>query len=630
PVSTKQLVAYTWIVCGLAMTWPSVLRTTGLISERAYVLPIASLVQPLWMPYRNEQEFVVAAADMPVHGAAAADIDDVIVGLYSSAVPPINGIVADKCSLGICLTGDAADSLPLSMANDRTLFCDNQQQHFYFGAAFNVSGNSPDASRNEVYTNPVHEPLESVFASNKDADMRSMSTNDPASASAPIAATSKPAAGRKISRRQLRQSLSADTLRGNLVRWSIGLACKVTSHACISAGYIAWWMSPDLIVPLSPTTVDMQLGYLPPLAPSNYPTMVSSSAGYSEWFGMLRRLERGSIWLPHADDGTPLMLQRPISTGGRKNSDRERQAPNSSGNGANAAAKRERIRMAFASAAHGLGVVGLGIKELLYALMQRLWSAALLCTRVATSSVMGRIHDTRAGVAIGAVANAASDIASAIGYNASSVWETVLSPLWHYISLGGGVLFGCVSLAASVVTSVISSISLPNKGAAVAQASVTGVAPPLFIHGYWDSATLRGSSPALQRLRPELWPHVFGGGSDGVVALYAVAPPQQQQQPVAASVRKDTGFNNAEPMAAKQSHEGNSSMSAFGASQQKHHSATAQAAADPGKEGAARPQQNRKVWTTLDWLLAVYRVALSIIALRTVLRPSRLSTMFIF
>ncbi|KAJ1798640.1 hypothetical protein LPJ59_002368 [Coemansia sp. RSA 2399] len=634
PVSTKQLVAYTWIVCGLAMTWPSVLRTTGLISERAYVLPIASLVQPLWVPYRNEQEFVVAAVDIPVHGAAAAaaDIDDGIVGLYPNAEALVNGVATDKCSLGICLTGDTADSSLLYMVNDRTLFCDNQQQSFYFGTAFNVSDNSPDASRNGVYTSPAHEPLESVSASNEDADTMSMSTNDPASASAPISAIPKLAFGRKISRRQLRQSLSADTLRGNLVRWSVRLACKVTSHTCISAGYIAWWVSPDLIVPLSPTTVDMQLGYLQPLASSSYPALVSSSAGYSEWFGMLRRLERGSVWLPHADDGTPLRLQRPISTDGRKHSGRERQAPNSSGNGAKAAAKRGWIQMAFASAVHGLGVVGLGIKELLYALIQRLWSAALLCTRVATSSVVDCVHDTRAGAAIGAVVNAASGIASAVGYNANSIWETVLSPLWHYMSLGGSALFGCVSLAASVVTSVIGSISLPNKDAAAAQVGVTSVAPPLFIHEYWDSAALRGSSPALQRLRPELWPHVFGGGSDSVVVLYDVAPPQQQQQqqPVAASVRKDAGFINAKPMTAKQSREGASAVSTFGASQQEHHSATAQAATEPGEEGAARPQQNRKAWTTLDWLLAAYRVALSIIALRTVLRPSRLSRMFIF
>ncbi|KAJ2396547.1 hypothetical protein GGI05_001067, partial [Coemansia sp. RSA 2603] len=50
PVASTMLLSYVWIICGLTMTWPSVLRTAGLISERAYVLPIASLVEPLWIP----------------------------------------------------------------------------------------------------------------------------------------------------------------------------------------------------------------------------------------------------------------------------------------------------------------------------------------------------------------------------------------------------------------------------------------------------------------------------------------------------------------------------------------------------------------------------------------------------
>ncbi|KAJ2548963.1 hypothetical protein EV175_004624, partial [Coemansia sp. RSA 1933] len=136
-VSTKQLVTYAWIVCGLAMTWPSVLRTTGLISERAYILPIASLVQPLWIQYKGEQE-LFGSANMHVHGGAA-DSDEDIVGLLTSIAPPppsppslpVSGAVAEECDLGICLTKDIVGESLLHISNDRMLICDNQLEGLY-------------------------------------------------------------------------------------------------------------------------------------------------------------------------------------------------------------------------------------------------------------------------------------------------------------------------------------------------------------------------------------------------------------------------------------------------------------------------------------------------------------------
>ncbi|KAJ1768578.1 hypothetical protein LPJ74_004778 [Coemansia sp. RSA 1843] len=643
PVSTKQLLTYTWIVCGLAMTWPSVLRTTGLISERAYVLPITSLVQPLWTQYKNDQDLSTDTAGMPpVYGAT--EPGEGTVGLLTNPAAPINEAVAEECSSGVCSAGDVAYALPLFVASNELLFCDNRQNTIYSATTLNVNNSAPDTSPKDIYASLKREPLEPGLASNDFVNAPLTSTSNPA----PTAAARTMAFTRKISRKQLHQSLFADTLQGKLVRWSVGLACKITPHACISAGYIVWWMSPDLIVPLSPVTVDMQLGYLPPLDPGSYPVLVSPSlAMYSEWYGMLRRLERGSIWLPHADDGTPLRLQ-PANMNERKPSERKKHAHHLSVNKTVVPAKRGWMQMAYGSIVHGLRVFGLKLRELLYVLTRRLWSAVVLCTRVATGSVADRVRDTRAGAAIGASANAMVRIGSGVGFIADSVWEAVLAPLWYCISLAAGAIFGCIALvasyAASAVASVLDLISIPSRDIAAAQVGVTSAAPPLFINEYWESAAVRGGSPALQRLRPELWPHVFGGSAEGALILHDVAA--QPQQPASllhkggqgsgghgksgASNAKSTAALSAKSdITAKQSLGDTSTLPTFGVSQQEH-SAAAQTTAKAGEggDGRTQAQKSRKAWTTLDWLLAAYRVALSILAIRTVFRPSRSSRLF--
>ncbi|KAJ2548779.1 monovalent cation:H+ antiporter, CPA1 (nhx1) [Coemansia sp. RSA 1933] len=365
---------------------------------------------------------------------------------------------------------------------------------------------------------------------------------------------------------------------------------------------------------------------------------------------MLRRVERGNVWLPHADDGTPLRLQQPGTSSRRKPSERERQAQDSPpGNGFGAYKKQRWMQMAFGSVAHGIRVAGLWFKELVCGLVQRLWAAALLCIRVATSTAMERVQDTRAGAVIGAVVNAAASVASGIRDRAGGVWETVLSPLLYYVSLGASALVGGASFAVSIVNSILGSLLLPGKNASVAQVGVTGAVPPLFISEYWDSAAMSGSSPAIQRLRPELWPHVFGGNPDGATFLYDVvkAPQpqqqrqiQQQQQPAATAVpwrkedlRPGSLSANSDSSASQNWNPEDATASAVdtaasapgaAAGQQEHAAGTAEADDESGSQ-----RQARKAWTTLDWLLAAYRVALSVIALRTVFRPSRSSRMFV-
>ncbi|KAJ2576465.1 hypothetical protein EV177_010940, partial [Coemansia sp. RSA 1804] len=70
-------------------------------------------------------------------------------------------------------------------------------------------------------------------------------------------------------------------------------------------------------------------------------------------------------------------------------------------------------------------------------------------------------------------------------------------------------------------------MSLPEKEPGVSQTGAVGVASPLFVSEYWDSVAGYGGDPALQRLRPELWPHVVANSADSTVVLNdAMAQPQ--------------------------------------------------------------------------------------------------------
>ncbi|KAJ2758868.1 hypothetical protein H4S06_002501 [Coemansia sp. BCRC 34490] len=643
-VSTKQLLAYAWIVCGLSMTWPSVLRTTGLISERAYILPIASMVQPLWAQYNNEQDFSASAASIPVDDAT--ELDEGIVGLLATPALLADEAVARECTFDLCLTDKAADGLPRDvLANDRTLFCDKKYSgQLNAGTSTGTGTGTGACPRNTLYNDvqfsSMHWPLESWLTLNKTSENLAGTTDDPVPAT-------QMAFERKVSRKQLHQSLSADTLQRRLARWCVRLACQITPHTCISTGYIVWWLSPDLIVPISPVTVDMQLGYQPPSTSGWNRALVLQPSAFSEWYGMLRRLESGSVWLPHADDGTPLRLQRqarPPSADSEVSSQNMKQH-HPFENSQLVPAVRRWIQMTFEAGIHGLRLASLQLKGFLSVLVLRMWSAGALFVRMAASSVISSIQGTRAGAVVTTAVDILSCVASGVAFIVGSIWTAVLCPLWYYLLLVAEIIFGCVALAASCVASavmgILGSMSLPEKEPGVSQTGAVGVASPLFVSEYWDSVAGYGGDPALQRLRPELWPHVVANSADSTVVLNdAMAQPQHPALDLHKDKRAGGGHSadvagggsrtasaaaswaiTAEKGLASEDSSSSSSVGAAGAGKQERERS---AAPDP-----AQTRRSRKAWTTLDWLLAAYRVALSILAFRTVFQPSRSSRMFV-
>ncbi|KAJ2083304.1 hypothetical protein H4R24_000951 [Coemansia sp. RSA 988] len=466
PTSLRQILTYVWVVCVLAMTWPSVMRTAGLISERAYVLPMASLVEPLWLPYVLDEPLIL----LPVR------------------------------------------SHPLTTSGQPAL--------------------QPQPS--DV---PVVSPL-------------------PSTGSESGAATQAPEL--RVTRRQVIESLSSDTLPRLLVRWSLWLTRAVSPQMAAALSYCVWWLAPDLVVPLSPATVDQQLGLRPPVDVSPPAVAFGTALPLSEWYGMLRRLERGAVHLPQASDGTPLMLLSAAE-------------PTNSASSSAVGVETHMWRATCAAA-------------------QRLWESFLDCS----ARIIGtHLRDLAAGTALQVIART---LAGAAGL----VWMLLLRPIWrHLVVVPVGLLGSVASLIFRVgAKRAAFGFSGASDTALAEDSGIASAVPVLFLSAFWDSVAIV-ADPALQRLRPELWPHALG--RETAPAHYISDTMPLRPQPSQPLREPGADYSNGAP---------------------------SQLSAPASEAPPQEPRPPRPVWSTMDWLLAAYRILLGFLACRAVFGPGRSSAAF--
>ncbi|KAJ1877059.1 hypothetical protein LPJ57_004150 [Coemansia sp. RSA 486] len=710
PVSPARLLAYVWVVCGLAMTWPSVLRTTGLISERAYVLPIASLVEPLWntVPLQDaalaleEEELVLLPAT-------------VAAGHRHQQTPSADSAYAIKpASNGTALLASLSEALQ------------QQQQKHEKQTVPERPFLRPAATASMCVASPTP-PADFSLISKlafSFSDTDSVCDNELASspkgparpaplAGGPVQGTAERTTAapyspeglqRRISRRVLHQSLAADTLPRILVRGALALCSRVSSHVHITAGYFVWWFFPDLIVPVSPATVDMQLGYLPQVPAALLPVNgFTSVPGHSEWYGMLRRVQLQNAWLPQADDGTPLVLKL-SSQLGHGNSTLRDQLLHGSNKQLPGFGSREKPRFSlivsslYDASMHGVHTMAVRVYSQASAVFWHLCRLFAQGVSGVADALALHVQDTVAGRALASLAQGFECSVQWTADAAGLLWEEALVPLWHRLSLAAIELSAKIRYAVSQAVPLMINLGggrggghRASKAAAVALADtgVYTVVPSVFLAEFWSAAISHGS-PAFQRLRPELWPHLFGNaaaetafnGGQGIFndhdvilqPLYshkaeakaeakatagshsaASAPnnPRQQQQqkqglsasplsqepsavPAAAAAAAvvvsteagadtsgDSAANASRPLADKDSSKPNRSPEQLRSSEE--------ADAGSGSEDQdLNVRSARKVWSTLDWMLAVYRVVLGILACRSVFGPSRSSRVFSF
>ncbi|KAJ2806724.1 hypothetical protein H4R20_001582 [Coemansia guatemalensis] len=469
PASLRQMLTYAWVVCVLAMTWPSVLRTAGLISERAYVLPMASLVEPLWSPYV---------------------LDEPLVLLPARSHPSL------------------------------------------------ATGQSPQP---QPQLPPSSVPAESPLL---------------LAASESGATTHAPEL--RVTRRQVLESLSSDTLPRLLVRWILRLSRAASPHTAAALAYCVWWMAPDLVVPLSPETVDQQLGLASPVHEPLPAVAFGTAPPLSEWYGMLRRLERGAVDLPQASDGTPLMLLPAAE-------------PTNSASSAATGVGAHAWRVACLSA-------------------RRLWESLLACgARVADTHLQGLVFGTTIQV-----------VARALVSAAGLVWMLLLRPLWRHLVLTPVGLVGSVAslLFRAGTKRAVFGFSAAGDAALAADGGIASAVPALFLSAFWDAVAV-AADPALQRLRPELWPHALGREAAPAHYIRDTTPrrPPSSQPPHEAGADNRDGAPSQPPAPASES---------------------------PPPE----PRPPRPVWSAMDWLLAAYRILLGFLACRAVFGPGRSSAAF--
>ncbi|KAJ2647502.1 hypothetical protein IWW40_004638 [Coemansia sp. RSA 1250] len=510
PVSLRQLLSYAWIVCVLAMSWPSVLRATGLISERAYVLPVASLVEPLWTPYELDEEELVLQPNVLEYASVA----------HTQPTPSMSSGLISTCLVPV-RRGRLGDALE----------CPNSTP-----ATPDTTVSSTDRAAADAYSQ------------------------------------------RKISRRQLLQSLSAETLPRRLVRWILQLSARVSAELSVSLAWCVWWVDPDLIVPLSKDTVDMQLGYTRPPLPG-LPVMTFGTSGFSEWYGMLRRLQLSAVRLPQASDGTPLVLR---ASGESMRMDqaftRAAELPASE-------TLAQTARSAFGYAVTTtLAFCGTWIRTSL----PRLWNAMLECASDLYAAVSPSVYGSQTAAA------ASKAVIGAVASAAVLVWSFLLRPLLWHASLVVSGLARVASLLLALVLPVSDKVGTRSSadGLLAAGAESIGVGdaiPSLFLAAFWDSATAY-SGAAVQRLRPELWTHVLRTNPAQLVYDAMLPPP---------------------------------SAPGDGSANAPHSLEKPLATAAAADEGGLQTGPVRAVWTTLDVALAVYRVVLGMLACRAVFGPSR-------
>ncbi|KAJ1965370.1 monovalent cation:H+ antiporter, CPA1 (nhx1) [Dipsacomyces acuminosporus] len=483
-VSGKQLLVYIWIVCALATTWPSVLRTTDLISERAYLLPIASLVQPLWTPYEIDEELIVH----PIHTLKPQQQEPENV--------PLSADVEHEAGMA---TATAAPGIASNNASSTHLNGAIQNTHAPISSIAAAAATTTTSST-------------ATYISSWQQDSMLSTTDQPSSAPSTNVTAPLP---RTISRRALLQSLAADTPQRILVKWLLHLGKAHSPRTAAVLGYFIWWYFPDQIVPLSSTVVNLQLGYIPQAADGSSPPLVvyTDVLQYSEWYGMLRRLSLNTIWLPQADDGTPLMIRQAPSHSEPSMADRS-----ANGQIARAESSAWHYAAGFVSTTSSLMLAGTRALAsyaavLLRAIVQQLLAVASLCVGVCLEYAEPYVQSTFLGTILSSVFYAASLLAYASVYTAQAVWESALGPLCcqtRFIARG---FISCMSHIASIVASADigsygSSMSTDTTKALGRTADITSMVPVLFMPEYWSAAAAL-SGPASQRLRLELWPHLL-------------------------------------------------------------------------------------------------------------------------
>ncbi|KAJ2902129.1 hypothetical protein GGI21_004599, partial [Coemansia aciculifera] len=305
---------------------------------------------------------------------------------------------------------------------------------------------------------------------------------------------------RRVSRRVLFESLEADTVPRMLVRWGVAGTAHLSPHASILLSCAVWWAFPDLIVPVSVATVDLQLGYVTPklLHVSDILLSFGATSAHSEWYGMLRRLERQNSWLPQADDGTPLVLQSTMSSQPLPPVSTPKSPDPLSELGGN-------WHTLLSKAGRGLRILATYLYSASLSLLQQLWTLARLGTN-ATSKVVGRwVQGTPVEAMVAAGAQQVVSVAQ--------LCMSALEPTWRHTSLVAAWTKDRLSFALLLATSagsggMRSSSSLSRAAGSLTSLGVATTVPSVLLQEYWVAVIARGG-PALQRLRPHLWPQVY-------------------------------------------------------------------------------------------------------------------------
>ncbi|KAJ2723785.1 hypothetical protein GGI07_002404 [Coemansia sp. Benny D115] len=669
PLRPTALLSYVWIVCGLAMTWPSVLRTAGLISERAYVLPVASLVEPLWKS--PAVPGLLASVHLGSGDVVVEDDEMVIVRPAPTAVSVVEK-ASENCQT---LDADLFESMCVAtapLAAHAALLADAQEgsahKHVYVS-----SPNAPPLAN--AFTAIAADPASCNSAATNDSAVPLQTTTTTTAAPVPLA--SGPVE-RRVSRRVLHQSLSAMTLPRLLVRALMNLASRVSSQLHVSLGWMIWWTYPDLIVPLSPETVDLQVGYVSPVPLSQVPlaidfAMVDGGPGYSEWFGMLRRLELQNTWLPQAKDGTPLVLQPPAT-----NQESSKEPVYEAGKNVPAEGREKWTLSIYNAVLGAVRAVGVFIYSLFEAAVQRVWQTTVVGARSVVDATGVYVEGTIVGRTLRPAVLAADRMIGQIQAAISAIWSDGILLVWHHASTAATSLSSSITFIVSraiplVVNTLANNGGYPwdNKHQATAvglsrRMAAGDMVPSLFVPDFWEAAIGLGT-PALQRLRPELWPHLFASRvSDDGTSL--VLPPTIRPAPgfgsstggtatvlqrlgpighgVAGRGASGSSGSSGGAMGVPRAPHGGQlgsedkpgavtgssgpSKTTGSEQQKKQHGDEAMDSARRSAVGAESGRPVRKEWSTMDWLLAVYRVVLGVLACRSVFGPSRSSRVFMF
>lgn len=562
-VTIKRLLAYVWILCSLSMTWPSVLRTTGLISERAYILPIASLVEPLWMSYANEGDKLTFA---PVASMLRNGTSDISVAKGESG-----GLLGMLLALN---QGSPDNFATKSQLKERSL-----------------STKDPDETVAEPGKNEVKQ---------KEKENRT---------------------ALRISRQELMDLLATDTVWRYLVQWGLKLVHRISPRSSWIAGYAVWWYFPDLIVPLSAETIDYQLGYRQPVlvatpAADQYGVLMTA---HSEWHGMLHRIQRQQIKFPQSEDGTPLFLQTTLPAASKN-----KKAPSVW----EATSKHSQVdpEPSISWIAELVGSLSKNLGQPLYtatvycvrvifsyldiiarSLLRRVWQYVQQLVRTLRDLVFLHTSGTRTGAFLEEVERMMFSVMEGYLIASEAVWEGLVSPVVERV---GSAASGLYQQAAPVVSKVASATAkavgsyifpgftgdsgqpLHKDVCGAVSAENFAAVPVLFTPDYWEAVVRFGDSLAMQRLRPELWPHVLDAGMN---------EDHNQQQVLLSSETK---------------------LTAIGSGKRK----LPDSYSSPNLSQQTTDQAARDKWSVPDWLLAIYRVLLGILALSAIFGPSGTST----